>query len=312
MTANEESNNQKDGSKKGLFIGFIIILLGINGYQYFLSTQDKKLIEEKAEIIEVKSNENTLLVAKADSLEEEINKQIAQYEQLGIENKELVAVKEKLEKEKRRLLADAGYKSKFLQSKKELDDLKSMLSENGGEIEKIKVQRDSLFAANNMLKEDKNKLYDTITQINAKTSVLEQKVKLASKLIALNVKTTVINKKSKELDEPIYKAKNIDKLNIKFNYADNKVADIGGRTIYLRVIEPDGATLQEAGSSGSFFSEGQEITYTAKQDHLFDNSQKAVAFLFSKAADQTYKPGKYLVEIYTDIDKSGEGSFIVK
>ncbi len=311
MTTNETNNNQKDGSKKGLFIGFIIILLGINGYQYYLSTQDKQMIVQKEEVIEEKTNENAKLMHSIDSLTLEVNKQIEESNRLGIENKELLEVRDRLEKEKRALQINAGYKRKYLETQKILDDLKAQLGENGGELEKIKAQRDSLFNANNTLKEDKNKLYDTISQMAAKTTTLEQKVKLAAHLHTLEIKTTVINKKSKELDEPVYKAKNIAKLNIKFSYADNKVADIGGRTIYLRIIDPDGATLNDPNGSGSFFSEGQEITYTSKQDHLFDNSQKPIAFLYEKP-EGPYKPGKYLVEIYTDSQKSGEGSFLVK
>jgi cell division protein ZapB len=69
--------------------------------------------------------------------------------------------------------------------------------------------------------------------------------------------------------------------------------------------------MQDANTSGSFNFEGQDITYTAKQDHLFDNSQKSIAFLTAKPGGG-YKPGKYLVEIYTDGDKSGEGFFMVK
>ena len=267
--------------------------------------------EEKTVAIEEKTTENTILIAKIDSAITAGNLQKEEFDKLGIEKKDLEELIEKLEKQKRALQADAGYKRKYVSVQKQLDEMKSMLSENGGEIEKIKKDRDDMFAANTVLKEEKVKLSDSLTQIAAKTSVLEQKVKLAQKLIALNVKATVITKKNKEIDEPIYKAKSIDKLNIKFSYADNKVAEIGGRVIYIRILEPDGNTLADASGPGTFNSEGQEITYTQKQEHLFDNSQKTVAFLITKT-EGTYKPGKYLVELYTDGDKCGEGSFMVK
>ena len=311
MATTTENENKQDGSKKGLFIGFIIILLGINGYQYYLSMQEKKVIEEKVVIIEEKTTENTKLIAEIDSMQAQIKTQQEEYDRLGIEKKDLEELNQKLEKQKRALQVNAGYKNKYVAVQKQLDEMKSMLSENGGEIEKIKADRDAMFAANTVLKEEKTKLADSITQIAAKTTVLEQKVKLAQRLIALNVKTTVITKKNKELDAEIYKAKTIDKLNVKFSYADNKVAEIGGRVIYIRILEPDGNTLSDASGSGTFFSEGQEITYSQKQEHLFDNSQKTIAFLITKT-EGTYKPGKYLVELYTDGDKCGEGSFMVK
>lgn len=312
MTATEGNNNSKDGSKKGLFIGFILILLGINGYQFYLSNQDKSTIKAKEETIDVKTTENTKLVASLDSLQAIAVQQKSDYDALGVKNTDLEALIAKLEKQKRALQSSAGvYQKKYQDVQKELDNFKSELSENSGEIEKIKAQSDVILAEKNQLLEQRTKLFDSIAQLSVKTTALEQKVKIASKLMAFNVKTTVITSKSKELDEPIYKAKNIDKLNIKFSYADNKVSEVGGRVIYLRLIEPDGNTMQDANTSGSFNFEGQDITYTAKQDHLFDNSQKSIAFLTSKPGGG-YKPGKYLVEIYTDGDKSGEGFFMVK
>lgn len=312
MTATEENNNKKDGSKKGLFIGFIIILLGINGYQFYLSNLDKKSIKEKEETIEVKTNENAKLVTSLDSLQTVAKQQKADYDALGIKNADLEALIEKLEKQKKALQFSAGnFQKKYQEVQKELDNFKSELSENSGEIEKIKAQSDIILAEKNQLLEQRTRLMDSINQMSVKANALEQKVKIASKLQTFNVKTTVINSKSKELDEPIYKAKNIDKLNIRFSYADNKVAEIGGRIIYMRLIEPDGNTMQDANTSGTFNFEGQEITYTAKQEHLFDNSQKTIAFLAAKPGGG-YKPGKYLIEIYTDGDKSGEGFFMVK
>lgn len=315
MTATEGNNNSKDGSKKGLFIGFIAILLGINGYQFYLSNQDKNTIKAKEETIDVKTTENKNLVASLDSLQAIAVQQKADYDALGVKNTDLEALIEKLEKQKKSLqsaaYANAGYKTKYQDVQKELENFKAELSTNSGDIEKIKAQSDIILAEKNQLIEQKTKLMDSIAQLSVKTSALEQKVKIASKLLVFNVKTTVLTSKSKELDEAIYKAKSIDKLNIKFSYADNKVSDIGGRVIYMRLIEPDGNTMADENTSGTFNFEGQNITYTAKQDHLFDNSQKSIAFLTAKPGGG-YKPGKYLVEIYTDGDKSGEGFFMVK
>lgn len=307
----EERKNQKDVSKKGLFIGFIIILVGINGYQFYLGDKAKKSIEEKTIVIEEKTNENLKLIASIDSMQNVIKQQQDEYSALGIENSELAELNQKLEEQKKSLQANALYKNKFFQLQKELDNMKSELSESSDEIEKIKADRDQLFAENTKLKEQKNKLADSISRITASSNVMEQKVKVASKLLVWNLKTTVTNKKGKELNEAVYKSKSIHKINIKYNYLDNKVAELGTRVAYLRVIEPDGATMTDANGSGTFFYEGQEINYTAKQDLLFDNSQKTISFPTGKTGGE-YKPGKYLIEIYTDGDKSGEGFFMIK
>jgi len=307
----EDSKDQKEVSKKGLFIGFIIILVGINAYQFYLNAKTKKSTNEKSFIIKKKTNENLKLIARIDSMQNVIKKQKDEYSALGIENSELTIINKKLEDQKKTLQANSIYKKKFLQLESELNIMKSELSENSDEIEKIKTDREQLYAENSVLKDQKIKLTDSISRMTVKSKILEQKVKVASKLLAWNFKTTITDKKGKELNEAFYKSKNIEKINIKYSYLDNKVAELGVRVAYLRIIEPDGSTMTNVNASGNFLHEGHEINYTAKQELLFDNTPKTILFTISKTG-KDYKPGKYQIEIYTDGEKSGEGLFMIK
>jgi len=62
--------------------------------------------------------------------------------------------------------------------------------------------------------------------------------------------------------------------------------------------------------SGSFTYKNKDVTYTAKQRIVYDNSHQSVEFVYSRG--QAYKDGKHIIELYAEGYKIGEGFFEVK
>jgi hypothetical protein len=136
-------------------------------------------------------------------------------------------------------------------------------------------------------------------------------VALASVLKAENMKFEAINNKGKVKDGQEFKVKALEKLRISFNIAENKIARVENKEIYLRLNEPDGSTLFDLATGGGMFTyEGKEIPFTLKTDVLFDNKKPEVGFVYLKGSG--YKPGKYTVELYSEGYIIGTGSFTVK
>jgi hypothetical protein len=79
----------------------------------------------------------------------------------------------------------------------------------------------------------------------------------------------------------------------------------------MRLIEPDGSALYNLSTgSGTFMLNGEETFYTAKRDIVFDNTQQAVSFVYSKGAE--YKRGLHTIEIYADGHQIGKTTFTLK
>jgi hypothetical protein len=65
-----------------------------------------------------------------------------------------------------------------------------------------------------------------------------------------------------------------------------------------------------ATGSGTFNYKNKEMTYTAKQKIIYDNSHQSVEFVYSRG--QSYKEGKHIIELYSEGYRIGEGVFEVK
>jgi organic radical activating enzyme len=309
---NEPKETQKSGSKKGLIIAFIIILLAINAVQLFLNinksndiaAKDKTIVEAKAKI-----DSTTLELNNAiDELklkQQEIARLGGDTAALGEQIRNL-----QLESEKLRNESATNY-SLYIRIKKEIDRANQIARDASAEVERLKAQ---LAAADSSIKEYQSQVVaslDTINQLKVTQNELAEKVAIASVLKAESFRIDAITAKGKVKDGGEFKAKNIDKLKISFYLADNKVAKQEGKEIILRVVEPDGGALFDVGTGGGTFQyEGKEIFYTLKQEILFDNRKPQVVFTYVKGS--AYKPGKHNVEVYAEGYKIGEGSFIVK
>ena len=160
------------------------------------------------------------------------------------------------------------------------------------------------------LKTKQNKLSDSITRLSRNKDELASKVALASQLKAENIIIKAVNSKGKERNSP-FKNKQLHKLKVEFNLADNKVAPVEGKKIIIRVTDENNQIIFDvAKGSGTFMLNGKEEFYTAAQEILFDNTRQKLTFFYEKGSD--YNSGSYTMEIFADNYKIGNAQFEVK
>lgn len=136
------------------------------------------------------------------------------------------------------------------------------------------------------------------------------KVALASQLKVENLLVASVSAKGKERDSP-FRSRQLEKLKVEFNIAENKVAPIAGKKIIVRVTDENGQPIFDvAKGSGTFLLEGKEQFYTSAQEILFDNTKQKLTFLYEKGTE--YASGVYNVEIFTDGYKMGSAQFTVR
>lgn len=309
----EPTEPKKDNSKKGLIIGFIIILLLINGIQFYLGYQDKKVIEEKVVYIQAKEDENKALVSTRDSLLTELKSRYDEIAQLGGDTVRLGEIIRNLEKDKRRLASAATSAQNAKASlQRQIDEMKLVNRDYEAEVERYKKLSEEQQVEITSLKTNIQSKVDSMNIIAATKDELARQVDLARILRAENIKISVLDKKDKEKVDDSYKAKKIDRVKVEFNFAENKVARIETKTVYLRFLGPDGAIInnKESGSGNFTTSEGVELPFTVKQDVLFDNRQQPITFIYLKGYE--YVPGTYKVELYAEGYPLGSGTILVK
>jgi hypothetical protein len=130
-------------------------------------------------------------------------------------------------------------------------------------------------------------------------------------LKAENVNAVAVSSKGKEKLGLEFKAKAIDQLKIGFTISENKVAEKNTKEIFIRIIEPDGATINNPQTGGGEFTiNNKSLFYSVKYSMLYNGNLTPVVQTYKK--DGAWKVGKHTIEIYCDGHMIGRGTFTVE
>lgn len=242
----------------------------------------------------------------------ELDQKITEITKLGGDVEDLKKAKAEIETQLKRNVA---WSSKAI---KELKDrvagYEELLKSKDDEIEKLQSLNTNLYTENKSLKTEintqKSQLTDSISRLAKNKEELASKVAMASQLKAEGIKVLALSDKGREREAP-FRSRQIEKLKVEFNLAENKVAPIEGKKIMIRLTDENGQVIFDmAKGSGSFILNGKEEWYTAMQEILFDNTKQKLTFVYEKGTE--YATGNYLIEIFTDDYKMGSTQFVVK
>jgi len=300
-----QTSEPKKGSKTPIFMGVLIVIILVQSVKIYLDYKDKVEVREQLANTEEDLGET---MQKLKDIQSELDQKITEIEKLGGDVKELQKAKAEVESELKR---SNKRSTKALQELKDrVEGYEQLLKLKDEEIEKLKNVNTQLFSENKTLKTKQNKLSDSITRLSKNKDELAGKVAIASQLKAENIAIKAVNNKGKERESP-FKNRQLQKLKIEFNLAENKVAPIEGKKIMIRVIDENNQVIFDvAKGSGTFIYNGKEEFYTASQEILFDNTKQKLTYLYEKGSD--YTAGKYTVEVYADNYKIGAGMFEMK
>ena len=305
MESRQPAAPKKSNSKAGFIIAFLSIVVIIQGVKIYLDFKDK------AEITEQKANVEEDLAGTMQRLKEiqiELDQKITEIQKLGGDITDLQKAKGEVDAQLRRNVATSSKAIKELKDR--VQGYEELLKIKDEEIEKLKSVNKELFTENKQLKTQKNVLNDSINRLATKKDELATKVAIASQLKAENISVMAVNSKGKERESP-FKNRQLEKLKVEFNLAENKVAPVEGKKIIIRVIDENGQVIFDvAKGSGTFMLNNKEEFYTAQQEILFDNTRQKLTFFYTKGSD--YATGNYSVEIYTDDYLMGAVQFVVK
>lgn len=206
-------------------------------------------------------------------------------------------IKELVKKEKNATTLNARLKQ-------ELEELRALREEYLSKI-------DSLLVSNQMLTEEKEQL---TTSVQSLTKNLETTVSTASVLAAEYIKVTPYKKKSNDKYTTTAMARRTNKVEVCFDLLENKIAKAGDKSIYLRILTPEGKVMGERATGSGTFKKpgsGEDVMYSAMQTVTYNNAKQNVCLAYEEA-ERIYPKGTYTAEIYTDGSMSGAATFTLK
>lgn len=299
----EKSTNTEKG--KNILIIVLIILVIISGIKLY---SDSVNHSKKTEEILLLSEKNREINQRLDSITFQLDLRIQEIEKLGGDISTLQKIKDQLISERNLEKNRSAEEISVLNTK--INTYTSVLQVKDQEIVRLKQINQQLYSENKDLKTSQADFEETVVKLNLKKAELEEKVNIAARLKAENVVIAAVNSRGREREDG-FKNRQLERLKITFNLADNKVAKKGSHNIYVQIIAPNNQPIFDiARGSGTFKIDGREDFYTVQQDIFFDNTKQTLTYFYEKGSK--YVEGTHQVRIFADDYQIGIGSFEIK
>ena len=306
-----ENVSAKRPARAWIVATLLLALANVGQGLYILTLRARN--DQQKNLAQSRSTELNQATTSLDSLSRELYVKLEQVRKLGGDTTALAQARRSLAadlKEAQTLRSADTRKIRSLRDK--VEAYTYLLNEKDKEIKQVRSERDRLYAYNKELKVSMVKQTDSLTKVSAKTEELAGKVAIASVLRAENVSNSYLDHSGNEREDDVIRARKLDKFKISFYIADNKVAQMGAKDVYLRAVDPDGGLLADAqGQGGTLLtSDGIEMPYTLRQTFIFDNQRPRVTFIYGGGRE--FASGTYRFELWCEGFKIGETRAVVR
>lgn len=293
---------EKDNSKIYFFIIAIVALLATNVYFYvkFKSSGEKLYTvtiqkeDLQIEIDRIEAELDNLINFKTDDLASEF---------IASENRARTIIANLRAKLDNNAITEAD----IHKARKEVYALKNNVSVLRTDLSDLKLRNDVLQRENSALSQQLEQGDSMISNLHTENKSLQGKITVASGLKVSNIQVNGISIGKKGNIEIETKARRSNKLQIVFNLADNSLAKIGKKEVYVRVIDPSGNLIADA--NNLFFVHGEKLQYTFKEVIYFTNKGEEYQVYWEESK---FSKGAYTILLYADNAIMGRASVVLK
>lgn len=203
----------------------------------------------------------------------------------------------------------------LLSSEKNAKKLNKKLQVELAELKKLRDEYldkiDGLMAENKALKLQNEDLNKQVGDLNETKNQLQAQVNTASRLKTEYVKITAFKKKSSGKLVESALAKKTNKIEVCYTIMDNKVAQAGDRSFYLRIIAPNNKPLMGYTHTEMKTNTGEIMDMTASQKINFSGEKQNMCLAYENE-ERNLESGTYTVEIYIDGEISYSSSIVLR
>lgn len=208
---------------------------------------------------------------------------------------------EQLTEELKTLKASNARRIKELQG--ELTTLRSVMRSFISQIDSLNASNNALRAENKDIKGQLANVSRERANLQEQNESLTQKVTVAARLEAKEIVVTPLNMK----DRPTDRLSKIAKIRVAFTIAKNVSAEVGLRTLYLRLTRPDGQLLFHS-KSDTFRFEDTDINFSASRQVEY-GGEDTKTFIVYTVDMGDLMAGGYEAEIFAGGERIGKADF---
>lgn len=278
-------------------IVIIVLLLAASGWLGYSLLQQRQANKDMQELAALDKQE----------MEREYQNFAAQYSEMKtyIKNDSLVEQLTAEQERTQRLLDEL--KRTHASDVAEITRLKKELATVRAVLRSYVIQIDSLNRLNQSLQDENERVRSELEQSNQQNQSLEsqratlsEKVAIAAQLDATGITLTPLNKKGKAEKY----MKHGKTLAVSFTITKNVTASNGVRTVYVRVMTPEGEVLD---GGGSFAYAGKQLAWSMKKDIEYTGEETTQTLYWT--VGEYLGGGQYNVSIFCDGQAIGQRNF---
>ena len=303
-----EQNTQNDpGSKNrsntGLLVLVVLLLLS-NVVMFWLLMQRGKEVEQTQQQVASVTSEKENVTVMLENM-------LASYDTLKTDNEQLTVEMEAQRAQIEDLL-DQVKKGNYslAKARKEAETLRKIMKGYVVTIDSLNQANAALTAQNVGLTQELGEVKGQKDALTSEKEALEGKIAKGAILHTTSINAGALFMRNNGKQVETDRAKKAEMVKCCFTLGQNSVTDSGNKTLYMRVISPDGSVLPAGDTNNRFKFNGVEGEYSATREVNYQNQAVDVCIFWNGSGEM--RTGQYIVEIYESGAKVSEAKFTLK
>lgn len=284
------SNSSSRNRSNTVLLILVVVLLISNVALLYLYMQSKDQGETTTAKLEQVSSDK-------DNVTHLLEEMLASYDTLQTENEQLTVEMEAQKEQIERLLTQVKSGNYNLaKAKKEAETLRKIMKGYVVTIDSLNQANQLLTAENVTIKQELGEVKGQKEALATKTQSLEGQLAKGSVLHTTTITASALFMRNNGKQVETERANKAEMVKCCFTLGENKVTSAGDKTLYMRVLSPDGKVMPASDSNNRFRFEGVEGEFSSTREVNYQNQPVDVCIFWT--GSETMRTGQYIVEIY--------------
>jgi hypothetical protein len=297
------SPEKKNRSSTGLLLLVVLLLVSNVVMLWMLMQRNKEVEQTQQQVAAVTSEKDNVTVM--------LENMLASYDTLKTDNEQLT-VEMEAQRERIEGLLDQVKRGNYdlAKAKKEAETLRKIMKGYVATIDSLNQANQALTAENMAITQELGEVKGQKEALSTEKAALEGKIAKGAILhtTAINASALFMRSNGKQVETD--RAKKAEMVKCCFTLGQNSVTDSGDKTLYMRVISPDGSVLPASDPNNRFQFNGVEGEFSAKREVNYQNQPVDVCVFWNGTSEM--RTGQYIVEIYESGAQVSKASFELK
>lgn len=249
-----------------------------------------------------------------NELKDELTGMLKQYDKLKTDNKEITAEMQAQQEQIKGLLAqiesNKGNLTLISKFRKEVTTLRVVMRTYVVTIDSLNTVNQLLFTENTQVKSELGDVKNKAQELEGKNQEMNGIIAKASVLKTYGLTISALRMRTNGKPQETDRANKTEIFRSCFKLGENNTAQAGSRTIYLRVLKPDGSVIVGNGGGESIVVSGNNLVTSAKRDIEYKNQEQDMCIYANSPAGLL--PGNYTLQLYESGTKIGSSNISLK